>query len=366
MRKWLKKQMDKLTSPDLDWVQVEVSTFCNASCGYCPHTALKPYWINRNMSLDLFRELLPFLSRTHLVFLQGWGEPLLNPALFEMIRLSRNQGNRTGFTTNGMLLTEETALKLIDLEADILGVSIAGTRAQTHNRIRKGTDLDQITRNFERLKELKAEKGSEPPEIHLAYLLLRSNFEELREIVPLAQRMGAGDVVVSNLSLLVDPDLALEPIFTDTENLDKYRFGLKRIRQEAEAEGIRFSCNGPGLNEQSFQCGENVRKACVIGVEGEVVPCVMTDPVLSGKHQPDQEQYPCYIFNNHSYFLIEMVFGRIGEEKLTRIWNKPEYRSFRHLFTPLSCLESGEGAKRLPQRCQACYKRLLEEQGGDV
>ena len=26
MRKWLKKQMDKLTSPELDWVQVEIST----------------------------------------------------------------------------------------------------------------------------------------------------------------------------------------------------------------------------------------------------------------------------------------------------------------------------------------------------
>jgi hypothetical protein len=27
--------------PNLDWIQVEVSSYCNAGCIYCPHTAYK-------------------------------------------------------------------------------------------------------------------------------------------------------------------------------------------------------------------------------------------------------------------------------------------------------------------------------------
>lgn len=357
---WLKKQMERMTHPDLDWVQVEVTTHCNASCSYCPHTALKDGWVNRHMPLDLFQQLLPFLNTTKLVFLQGWGEPLLNPALFDMIRLSKRQGNLTGFTTNGMLLTEATARKIVDMELDILGVSIAGTRAETHNKIRQGTDLDKIIHNFERLQKLKDEKGGDFPEVHLAYLVLKDNFDELREIAPLARRMGANDVVVSNLSLLVDPGSSRAPVFTDTEKGDIYRIGFEQIKKEAEANGIRFSYNGPGLNPLSPKCGENVSRSCVISVGGEVVPCVMTDPVLSQNNNGDLETYATYIFEGRNYPLKEMVFGRIGDETLTQIWNNRAYQSFRNLFASNAFEPAESLIDELPQRCRMCYKRLLE------
>jgi len=40
-----------------------------------------------------------------------------------------------------MLLKEDTIQTLIELNLDIIGISLAGTNAKTHNRIRKGTDL---------------------------------------------------------------------------------------------------------------------------------------------------------------------------------------------------------------------------------
>jgi MoaA/NifB/PqqE/SkfB family radical SAM enzyme len=36
MFKWVKTQWDKINSPTLDGVQVEVTTHCNAACIYCP------------------------------------------------------------------------------------------------------------------------------------------------------------------------------------------------------------------------------------------------------------------------------------------------------------------------------------------
>ena len=160
----------------MDWVQVEVTTLCNGACIYCPHTLMGKGWTNKQMPIDLFHKLVPFLRYTDLVYLQGWGEPLLNNDIFEMIRICKDRGKRTGFTTNGMLLTEDTIRKLVDLELDIIGISLAGTTAPTHNQIRKGTDFNKLVSNLELLCKIKAERKTHLPAVHLAYLMLRSNF----------------------------------------------------------------------------------------------------------------------------------------------------------------------------------------------
>ena len=154
----IKRYLDKICSPKLDWVQVEVTTHCNAACIYCPHTLLASHWTNEHMPIELLHKLIPFLRHTDLVYLQGWGEPLLNEDLFEMVRICKCRGKQVGFTTNGMLLTEDTIRTLVDLQLDIVGISLAGTTATTHNRIRRGTDFERIISHLELLRKVKAEK----------------------------------------------------------------------------------------------------------------------------------------------------------------------------------------------------------------
>ncbi len=71
-----------LLAPFLDWIQVEVTSHCNAQCTYCPHAVFGEFWQNRHMPLDLYRKLSRAFRRTSLVYLQGWGEPLLHPQFF--------------------------------------------------------------------------------------------------------------------------------------------------------------------------------------------------------------------------------------------------------------------------------------------
>jgi len=348
MLNWIKGQLDKLDSPTLDWVQVEVTTHCNGSCIYCPHTLMGNSWAEKHMPIELFNALLPFMKHTDLVYLQGWGEPLLNPHFFEMVRLCKGQGKRVGFTTNGMLLTDDTLRTLVDLQPDIVAVSLAGKTAATHNHIRKGTDLDLVISNLERLGTIKAEKNSQTPAVHLAYLMLRSNFHELKEILPLARRVEAKQVVASNLALIVDPSLAEEALFNDTEGMDDYRNALDKIRENASRENIIFDYHGPSLDADSLRCRENVQRACVINVEGEVVPCVFTNPVLSSH----------YIFQGESLPLRSMSFGNVRNESLTHIWNKRGYASFRELFDPETTKKPARIRQEMPECCIKCYKRL--------
>ncbi len=76
----------------LDWIQVEVTTRCNAACVYCPRTAYGQGWEERDLPLETFRKLAPFLPKVKHVHLQGWGEPLLHPGFFDMAAAAKAAG----------------------------------------------------------------------------------------------------------------------------------------------------------------------------------------------------------------------------------------------------------------------------------
>ncbi len=355
---WLKQQLEKINSPILDWIQVEVTTYCNSGCIYCPHTTMGSSWKSRHMTLKLFRELIPFMRYTKLIYLQGWGEPLLNPEIFKIIRICKDKGKRVGFTTNGMLLSEEIIHKLIDFKVDVLGVSLAGATAISHNKFRKGNDLDAVISNLKLLSRLKREKNSQVPDLHLAYIMLKSNFHELEKIVPIAKRLGVTQIVASNLSLILEPELSSEAIFNDTDLADRYRGILEKIKGHAEDEDILFAYNQPDLDKTSISCNENVCYSCVVNVDGEISPCVFTNPVLTAGSDRTGNRTTDHTFEDKLLALKSISFGNIKQENLSRIWYKKEYAEFRSVFSFDSKTELQDGLANLPESCMDCYKRL--------
>ncbi len=359
MLTWLKKQKEQILSPILDWVQIEVTTHCNAECIYCPHTFAREDWLSAHFPLTLFHDLLPSLSHTNLVFLQGWGEPLLHPDIFEMVRLCKNQGKKVGFTTNGMLLNKKNIHTIVDLQVDILGVNFAGTTPSSHNRIRKGTDFNAVVAALEYLQRIKAERKIRKPAVHLAYIMLASNFDELSRITRLANKVGAEQVVASNLTLIQEPQLFQEPLFNNPQRLNEYSRTLVIIKKEAAANNILFAYRDPALNETSCVCPENVCQACVINVAGEVGPCVFTNPILSGSSGKAADKKVLTIFQGQPIPLETFSFGNIKNTSLTRIWGSKRYWEFRNLFDPETRLLPREILAGMPPSCQTCYKRMV-------
>lgn len=167
--------------PHTAWIQVEVTTRCNAACIYCPRTAYGDAWQNRIFTLEAFRLLLPALRKTSLVHLQGWGEPFLHPDFFKMVALARAAGCRVSTTTNGMLLDEEKLRLVMDSEIDIVAFSLAGIEA-AHDRSRPGTSFHKVLECIQALNRLKAEACVASPQIHIAYMLLRSGLSDLGKL----------------------------------------------------------------------------------------------------------------------------------------------------------------------------------------
>ena len=353
MLRWMTKFLDKLGSPELDWIQVEVTSRCNAACIYCPQPS---FYKKQHMPFSLFKQLLPYIGYTNLVYLQGWGEPLLNPDLFAMIGACKAKGKRIGFTTNGMLLSEETIRRLVDLETDIISVSLAGISPATHNRIRRGTDLAKIIENLDRLQQIRAEKGSLHPAVHLAYIMLASNIDELRNVVELAKRSGAEQIVCSNLSLIIDKALLTEALFIREEKGQNLTGTLDAIAGKARKENILFACNQTAPQEQSVYCSENISSSCVVSVTGEVGPCVFTSPTLSQADAGESRKPLIHIYQNSPALCYPLSFGNIGKESLTRIWNKKEYEQFRSFHDP-DTPKAGIKALPVPQSCASCYMK---------
>jgi len=187
-------------------IYVESTTKCNLSCTTCIRNVLDEEL--GDMSLALFKRLLPSFRDANMVNLSGFGEPLLHPDIFEMVRLTKKHGGeatQVGFNTNATLLTETETRKLVSSGLDVLIASIDGIQPETLKKIRPGAHLPQILASIEKLAKTKARTGSDRPQVGLEFVAMTDNVEELPKLVEVASSIGVNFVVVSNLIPYTEP-----------------------------------------------------------------------------------------------------------------------------------------------------------------
>jgi MoaA/NifB/PqqE/SkfB family radical SAM enzyme len=221
-------------------VQIEITSRCSTGCIFCPHDALSDRWAEGDISLSLYRErILPYMDLFELVYLQGWGEPMLHPHLWDMLALAQEKGCRTGFTTNGARLEGEQNQRLLDMGVDMTSVSFAGTAAPVHESLRTNSQFSALCRNFESLANLKKQLGCARPWLELHFLMTRANLGEFPTLVELAASLGADEVVATNLTY--SPSLALDhmhifgnqPHPEDIELIDQAKQVAERLNAPA-------------------------------------------------------------------------------------------------------------------------------------
>ena len=131
-------------------VNLELTNHCNLSCTICPvNTTMRR--TKGYMDPVLFRRVIDENQQLDFVLAFQWGEPLLHPNFFELVRYAADHGVRTMITSNGTHLSAENVRRLLDCGLDRITFSVDGDET-SHFAIRN-YDLNVLRADIRRLVE---------------------------------------------------------------------------------------------------------------------------------------------------------------------------------------------------------------------
>ena len=163
----------------------EVTRSCNLSCVHCRASSLcGPYEgeLDTEACLRLLDDIASFSNPV--IILTG-GEPLLRPDIYEIAKFGTDKGLRMVLATNGTLVTDETATKMVAAGIQRVSISLDGADAERHDSFRKvpGAFAGALA-GIEKLK-----KAGMPFQINTT--ITRANIDQISRILELAIDLGA-------------------------------------------------------------------------------------------------------------------------------------------------------------------------------
>lgn len=333
-------------------LQIEVSTFCGMKCSFCPRNLFSSEWKQKNMDLSLYERIAEIFPLVDYVHLQGWGEPLHNPNLPEMVKIARDRGCKVGLTTNGVLIDNKMAEFLLE-NLERITFSLGGASKETHERIRVGSSYERL---LSRIRMMSKGRKGEKPVIAITFQLTRENIEELSSVVKLAYELGADEVIAPNVDYVPSKEVEKMVIFSCSKPDKNFLRKIEEVEKIAKELGIIFGKRSLEMMESPI-CAEDPLESSFISVEGEVSPCVYLNlPTLEEKIER--------IFCGKEVRINKVIFGNLAEKSFEEIWNSPEYRKFRDHFHgrlsawkgPVDFFNLSGGMPPLPEPCKTCYK----------
>lgn len=183
---------DCLDSPDspplIPSLTIYLTEECNLRCRHC--AIVEGRMPQTKMDGDAVATLIREHTALHpgaLVSFLG-GEPLLHPQWLDLVDLALKNAGRVSISTNGLLLTGETARRLAGRAVE-LQISLDGPDAQSHDAIRGTGTFAKTWRAI----ELMADAGA-ARQLTIATSLTRAVAHRVRELVERLDALGVGKV----------------------------------------------------------------------------------------------------------------------------------------------------------------------------
>ena len=320
--------LPELLAPPLpEELQVEVTGACNLRCRMCL-VRYAPAVGRREGALDLeqFLELVDSIPQLRKLTLQGLGEPLLSPHLFEMVEYATARAIEVGFNTNGTLLHRATANRLIAARLSWLHISLDGATPATYEDVRHGPGLrpqagqfERVVANLRGLIDARRAAGSTTPRVHVVFVAMRRNIGELERLVELAAEIGVDELFVQNLSHDFG-EVADSPLYREMHGYveEEALFGrhTKAAEQAFERAGARAAQLGLALRLPRLEERPAARRP---GEPGCSWPWDSAYVTHRGEVQPC-----CMVMGSDRARL-----GNLDADRFDEVWRGAPYREFR-------------------------------------
>jgi MoaA/NifB/PqqE/SkfB family radical SAM enzyme len=265
-------------------LQLEVTAACNLRCRMCLVRYRPPIdRVHGSLSFDDFRAIVDGNPSLRKLTLQGLGEPLLAPRLFDMIDYATSRGIEVGFNTNATLLDARRAERLVELGVSWVHVSVDGATAETFEHVRDGATFDKVVANLRGLVATRRRLGAERPRLQLNTVVMRRNVAELPDLVRLAADIGVDRMWVQHLShdfsdADVGGDYDAIRAFTDAEAL----WGSPLDAAAAVARQLDLDLRLPRMADEQEDRPSPDEPGCdwpwrsaFVTADGRVQPCCM-------------------------------------------------------------------------------------------
>lgn len=303
---------------------------CNIDCIHCYQAKngdnlLRPAGIGRELRRE-FLGLYPYLTNLRI---QG-GETFAIRGFQELIDDVAATTTRPilSVSTNGTLIDENQAEKIVRTPFSNLTVSIDGATPETFARLRSGSHLGEVLDNIDRVRRWKEKLGSPLPVLDSFFVVMRSNFREIPDYLELMSAHGINSVCLQTMELNSEnagrhPTLGADEVISSpaeirelheilARTLDRLRKRFAMVRLSGlqslfEQEGLDCSFLNEG-SEGLYPASDELRQGGQDGFELCPNPWTTLFVVENG--------------DVHLCFLAKPV-GNLYEAPLAKIWNSP-------------------------------------------
>jgi len=247
-------------------LMVEPTNHCNLSCPLCPSGNGEMTRPRGNMELEHFKKVFDQLSDDLLLcLLWNQGEPFLNPNLTKMIRHATDRNVPTITSTNvHYIRTEEEAEDIIQSGLSELILSLDGVDAETYVKYRVGGDFDRVVRGIELVTEAKRRLKASTPRIHLQFILMKQNEDQVDAARRMARDFGVDRLSLKTAQVYTEED-ARTFLPTD-ESMSRYDYSKEGVRTKGK---IKNTCR-------------HLWYSTVVNWDGAVSPCCFDKDVHYG------------------------------------------------------------------------------------
>ena len=175
-------------------IDLEVTSACNAVCGFCPREVMPDR--KRYLDLEVVERLADELRgepKRRQVVLCGIGESTLHPQLDRIVSTLAEAGAFVAMTTNGELLTPPRFEELAALGLASFNFSLNAATAETHRRVMKLKRFDRIVANLEEILELRRRAWPEV-RVHASFVVCTANQHEVAAFVEYWRPRGPSQI----------------------------------------------------------------------------------------------------------------------------------------------------------------------------
>jgi MoaA/NifB/PqqE/SkfB family radical SAM enzyme len=217
-------------------------------------------------------------------------------------------------------IDKKIAEELIELEIDIIFVSLDAATRETYERIRIGSSFDRVINNVRTMIKQREERNSVFPRLYFHFIVNKLNYQEIPQYIELVDSLSEHEKFRIQISRMLHEFDQTRDLFMDVP--DKI---IKETEKKAKDAGIPVVWNlDVASNKKPIQqCVEWTMP--FIFVTGHVIPC------CSGNEAGRRD------------FQKATALGNVFEQSFKDIWYGEKYKKLRELLKqgkiPPACID---------------------------